>query len=309
MLKAGAILMSVVGFSLPAFAEDREPPLPRNTIDCTQFKKTGPQEWIEVGTAVFNLGSIDDIHLTNQPITPRYFKFDGIDLYPVVERKCGAASNSNSNSDPNPGSAAPAAAGPQGGAPQKAEPEQPKSSAELIPAPPPNITLPPPPVKPVASRPLAGSCGERRSVYTADGPAKPDGSKSLVEVVFNNNSANDDIAHLSSEFLIRGYINNELEWSYKGKIEQGNLVFLAAYRQEEHAVPAIFTQVHASRQKALTLALRYIKPTRNGDGDAILYVSGLRALFSSKDIVHRLKFEGKRPADIIPEVFYFERCE
>ena len=63
--------------------------IPENTIDCKQFKKTGPEEWIEAGTAVFDLGTIKDINLTNQPVTPRHYKFGGIDLYTVVEQKCG----------------------------------------------------------------------------------------------------------------------------------------------------------------------------------------------------------------------------
>ena len=67
---------------MSAVAQDKEPALPKNTINCKQFKKTGPQEWIEVGTAVFDLGAINDINLTDQPVTPGYFKFGGIDLYP-----------------------------------------------------------------------------------------------------------------------------------------------------------------------------------------------------------------------------------
>ena len=76
---------------MPAAAQDKEARLPENTIDCKQFKKTGPQEWIEVETAVFDLGKITDINLTNQPVKPRSFKFGGVDLYPVLEGKCGAA--------------------------------------------------------------------------------------------------------------------------------------------------------------------------------------------------------------------------
>ena len=55
MLRTAAILI-VTGFTLPAIAQDKGPQLPKNSIDCTQFKKTGPKEWIEVGTAVFDLG-------------------------------------------------------------------------------------------------------------------------------------------------------------------------------------------------------------------------------------------------------------
>src|SRR6516164_4961129 len=94
MLRQALIFISAIGFSAPAIAQDKETTLPKNTIDCRQFKKTGPQQWMEVGTAVFDLGDITDINLTDQPITPGYFKFGGIELYPVLEAKCGApASN------------------------------------------------------------------------------------------------------------------------------------------------------------------------------------------------------------------------
>jgi tetratricopeptide (TPR) repeat protein len=77
---------------MSAAAQNKEARPPENTIDCKQFKKTGSEEWIEIETAVFDLGKIPDIHLTNQPVKPRSFKFGGIDLYPVLEGKCGAPS-------------------------------------------------------------------------------------------------------------------------------------------------------------------------------------------------------------------------
>ncbi len=90
MFRPVLIFMTIAGFSLPAVAQDKETALAENTIDCKQFKKTGAQEWIEVGTAVFDLGKIKDINLTDQPVRPQTFKFGGIDLYPVLEAKCGA---------------------------------------------------------------------------------------------------------------------------------------------------------------------------------------------------------------------------
>jgi tetratricopeptide (TPR) repeat protein len=91
MIRPALMLIVATGFVTSAAAQEKEARLPENTIDCKQFKKTGPQEWIEVGTAVFDLGKIADINLTNQPVKPRSFKFGGIDLYPVLEGKCGAA--------------------------------------------------------------------------------------------------------------------------------------------------------------------------------------------------------------------------
>ena len=89
MFRQALIFISAVGFSMPAVAQDNVSALPKNTVDCKQFKRTGPKEWIEIGTAVFDLGGIKDINLTDQPVTPGYFKFGGIDLYPVLEGKCG----------------------------------------------------------------------------------------------------------------------------------------------------------------------------------------------------------------------------
>jgi tetratricopeptide (TPR) repeat protein len=91
MIRPALIFIVATGFALPAAGQDKDARLPENTIDCKQFKKSGPQEWMEVETAIFDLGKIPDIHLTNQPVKPRSFKFGGIDLYPVLEAKCGAA--------------------------------------------------------------------------------------------------------------------------------------------------------------------------------------------------------------------------
>jgi tetratricopeptide (TPR) repeat protein len=89
------IFISAIGFSLPAVAKDaakeKDSGLPSNTIDCKQFKRTGPREWVEIGTAVFDLGGVSDINLTDQPVTPGYFKFGGIELFGVLDAKCGPA--------------------------------------------------------------------------------------------------------------------------------------------------------------------------------------------------------------------------
>jgi tetratricopeptide (TPR) repeat protein len=90
-MRPALIFILATGFIASGAAQNKEARLPENTIDCKQFKKTGSEEWIEVETAVFDLGNIKDINLTNQPVKPRSFKFGGIDLYPVLEGKCGAA--------------------------------------------------------------------------------------------------------------------------------------------------------------------------------------------------------------------------
>jgi tetratricopeptide (TPR) repeat protein len=91
MVRPVSIFIMVIGFAMAAAAQNKESQLPENTIDCKQFKKSRPQEWVEIGTAVFDLGKITDINLTDQPVKPGSFKFGGLDLYPVLEEKCGAA--------------------------------------------------------------------------------------------------------------------------------------------------------------------------------------------------------------------------
>ncbi len=108
MFRAIVIFILATGISMPAAAKSaakeaakgatseaandtaKDTAPPSNTIDCKQFKKTGPREWAEIGTAVFDLGDIQDINLTGQPVTPGYFKFGGVELFGVLEAKCGA---------------------------------------------------------------------------------------------------------------------------------------------------------------------------------------------------------------------------
>ena len=63
------------------------------------------------------------------------------------------------------------------------------------------------------------------------------------------------------------------------------------------------------RQDSEALVPAFIKPNRDGTGEPILYLSGLQALFASKEAIRRLKIEGKTPAELLPEAFYFDRCE
>jgi hypothetical protein len=300
MFRVGALLISIVGFALPATAQVKETQLPENTIDCKQFKRTGPQEWIEVGTAVFDLGSIKDINLTNQPVTPRSFKFDGIDLYSVVDKKCGAITSSNQGEAVGPTPIASEQAPP----PAKAEFKQAESAAPPQPPAQANITVAASETKILKGQAEITSCGDKKSVYVADGIADADRSSSLIEIAVNNNNSQ------NSEFIIKGYLNSKVDWAFRGKIAHERFVFESArYQQENSRTDSVFTPAHSGRQKSATVEVKYIKPNRNGTGEAILYLSGLRPLFASKESVQRFKFEGNRPLQSLPEVFYFDRCE
>lgn len=326
MFRTAAMLVCVTAFALPAIAQNKEPGLPENTIDCKQFQKTGPQQWIEVGTAVFDLGHTKDINLTNQPVTPRYFRFGGFDLYTVVEQKCGAAADPNAASAPAPASVTldqatvskteleqdkqaaaqkPKAEQDKQAAAPKPGLEQNKSASAPVQMPVQTNIEPVPVLEIVKSQAESTSCGDKNSVYVADGLAGAEGGGGLIEIVFNK-----EITASNTDFIIREFRKNKFEWTYKGKKTQEHFIFApASYKQERNVSRFAFMQVHFSREKPVMLALNYVKPNRNGTGEAILYLSGLRALFASKENARRFKFEGNRPSELLPEAFYFDRCE
>ncbi len=114
----------------------------------------------------------------------------------------------------------------------------------------------------------------------------------------------------NSEFIIRQHKDNELEWVYKGKIRQGRFIFTPITpRQRNNIGGAIFTSTPIGKHESVVLVPNFIKPNRDGTGEAILYLSGLRSLFASKENIRQIKFEGKRPSESLPEAFYFDRCE
>ena len=306
MFRTAAIFISVVGFVVPAIAQDKEQRLPQNTIDCKQFKKSGPQEWIEVGTAVFDLGGIRDINLTGQPVTPRYFKFGGFDLYTVVEQKCGASAyfyrgnaaqakgdyhkaivdyNEALRLDPRSESATiqrvialgrlaklpalnsatdePEKLGLNAIAP-KTELAQDKSAAAPTPtaAPAPTQTAAPEPSQtatPAQIRQAVSALEDNdikkssqgapcrrdgKSVYIADVLTEGKGGGSRIEIVLNNNENDSERSGPNSEFVIREYKNNELEWAYRGKHATGTLHVYASKRKTAKVpwTPYIYTR-------------------------------------------------------------------
>ncbi len=408
MLRAIVIFISALGLSLPAVAKDatqeKDLGLPSNTIDCKQFKRTGPREWAEVGTAVFNLGGVSDINLTDQPVTPGYFKFGGVELFGVLEAKCGLggllsqgrkdqakgdydsaiaafsqaialdpnsaeafqdrasaydakgdyvraigdysealkldpnlesavtqrrlasekfAKSSSSNAPAEPqlsleeaGAAlkdgseeAPDAArsaeipekveGPEIAevperveGPEKVEiPEKAEVPEKMEQEP----SAPPSEVRTASlkSESESGSCRTGKLVYAANGAGDAAGDAPVIEIVFAGKQ--DEASEPgSSEFIIRGSKNNQVEWTYKG-----------TYLQKEKSGRFEFKALETRRRKSFTLPASYIKPNRDGTGEAILYLRGLHELFDDRV----LKIEGKRPAGALPEAYYFDRCE
>lgn len=308
-----------------------------------------------MGTAIFDLGAIKDINLTDQPVTPGFFKFGGIELYGVVEQKCGATTYFNRGNasqakgdyesaiadynealriDPKfvsatiqrvialgrlgkPRESNATAQAPitleQGDAAPKKELEQDKSVSIPAQTPPQanmNEIVPTSENKIVQNQSENASCGDKKSIYVADSLADAEGGRAIIEVSFKNKLNEAEKSDHNSEFEIREYRNNNLEWLYKGKYIQGRFVFTPIHsRSRKNLGGFIFTSVPVSRQKPVMLSPSYVKPNRDGTGEAILYLSGLRAIFASREGAHRFKFEGKRPTELLPEAFYFDRCE
>ena len=277
MFRQILIFISAIGFWMPAVAQDKVSVLPKNTVDCKQFKRTGPKEWIEVGTAVFDLGEIKDINLTDQPVTPGYFKFGGIDLYPVLEGKC---SDHASNTAPVPQPAL-MAAGPI----QKEEldPSRDAAKAGQLPAQPGKDQGAPTSVSRKAdleSERESGSCPSKKLVYAANGPGGIESDASVIELVFESEHKEDLETAVNSEFEIREYRNDLLGWTYKGK-----------FLQKEAPSRFGFPLFQPRRRRNPLLEPHYIKPNRDGTGEPILYVAGLHKLSASKrmDAPPRLK--------------------
>jgi hypothetical protein len=294
-MRTVAILLAM-GFAIPAVAEENSPPLPKNTINCAQFKKTGPNRWIEVGTAVFDLGEIKDIHLNDQPVAPGSFKFGGIDVFPVLEKKCGTPETpapEQAAKTADPATISMAQATPRTDLDEaKAATAQPSPSAEV------NEHAPAAKDK-AATLQQDGRCASGRSVYGADALK---GDKTFIEVFFDTRMRGDR----NPDFLIRQINNNEIEWSYKGVMRSGRFIFTYAVpRQAPQFGSVMLSSMSPQRRKSVSLEPVYIKPTRDGTGEAILQIQGIGELLASR----RFKFEGKRPSGELPDIFYFDRCE
>jgi hypothetical protein len=82
-----AVLVS----SLALARADKE--LPPNTIDCAAFKKTPNGNWYVGTRTTFDVGPLKAIGLGNYLVIPHdtNSSFRGVDLYAILERKCGAS--------------------------------------------------------------------------------------------------------------------------------------------------------------------------------------------------------------------------
>jgi hypothetical protein len=67
--------------------------LPPNTINCAAFQKTPNGNWYVGSRTTFDVGSFKSVSLSNYLVIPHdtNSSFRGVDLYDVLERKCGGA--------------------------------------------------------------------------------------------------------------------------------------------------------------------------------------------------------------------------
>jgi hypothetical protein len=66
--------------------------IPPNTFSCVGFTKNADGSW-EAGddTRPFNVGKAENIAIRDQgPIEPGWVTVGGVDLYALIEKKCGA---------------------------------------------------------------------------------------------------------------------------------------------------------------------------------------------------------------------------
>jgi hypothetical protein len=143
-----------------------------------------------------------------------------------------------------------------------------------------------------------GSCPSKKLVYAANGPGGIESDASVIELIFESEHKEDLETAVNSAFEIREYRNNQVGWTYKGK-----------FLQKETSSRFDFPLFQPRKRTAVLLQPHYIKPNRDGTGESILYVAGLHKLSASKKSRRTAKIEGKRPPDVLPEVFYFDRCE
>jgi hypothetical protein len=67
--------------------------LPPNTIDCAAFKKTPNGNWYVGPRTTFDVAPLKAIGLANYLVVPHdtNASFRGVDLFDILERKCGGS--------------------------------------------------------------------------------------------------------------------------------------------------------------------------------------------------------------------------
>jgi hypothetical protein len=95
LIALGAVTASVaVGTAVASAAGKGPRTSSKNTIQCAAFKKMPDGTWYVGEPTMFRIGTFKKTIFTHVSIGPHFFTFGGVDLYAVLERKCGAHTRS-----------------------------------------------------------------------------------------------------------------------------------------------------------------------------------------------------------------------
>jgi hypothetical protein len=76
-------------FGLGVMARAEDTPLPPNTLPCDAFMKKSDGTWFAKRPVTFDVGNAKNLNLDGGAITPKSQMFGGVDLYVLLDAKCG----------------------------------------------------------------------------------------------------------------------------------------------------------------------------------------------------------------------------
>ena len=85
------ILAGLVGLSMISVmsARSEDSPLPPNTLPCDAFTKKSDGTWFATRPVTFDVGNAKNLNLDGGAITPKSQVLGGVDLYVLLDAKCG----------------------------------------------------------------------------------------------------------------------------------------------------------------------------------------------------------------------------
>ncbi len=87
VLILSGLLAGLLAAPLGARAEDS--PLPPNTLPCDAFTKKSDGTWFATRPVTFDVGNAKNLNLDGGAITPKSQVLGGVDLYVLLDAKCG----------------------------------------------------------------------------------------------------------------------------------------------------------------------------------------------------------------------------
>jgi hypothetical protein len=81
------VIAASLAWGLGAHAQDS--PLPPNTLPCDAFTKKSDGTWFATRPVTFDVGNAKNLNLDGGAITPKSQNFGGVDLYVLLDAKCG----------------------------------------------------------------------------------------------------------------------------------------------------------------------------------------------------------------------------